>query len=352
MTETARREWIDYGKSLAMSGVFSIPISLALSKGTAIPVAVLINGTIFGTSIHVAKNIQYRIQFRSFLSTLAVQWAFLFSVVVLCFTLSVGSYAVLAGAPLFSAKTWSEVIGLMLQPQLVTAVCLTFAGISVVSGIFQVSRKLGPGVLRSWMFGKYHDPSEEERIFMFLDMKDSTMLAERMGNLAFSRLVRDFMADLTGPVIESRGEVSHYIGDEAVLTWTLKNGLRDGNCLRLFFRMQDALAKRADHYMSAYGFVPGFKAGAHVGLVVACEVGEIKSEIVFHGDVLNTSARIQGLCNELNEPFLISGALAGRVGPTPQLAYSSLGSHTLKGKEEVLEIVAVRNKDGGPPPQG
>jgi adenylate cyclase len=35
------------------------------------------------------------------------------------------------------------------------------------------------------------------------------------------------------------------------------------------------------------------KAGAHVGRVVATEVGTIKSEIVFHGDVVNTTARVQ-----------------------------------------------------------
>lgn len=344
MTESTRREWVDYFKSLLMSAIFATPISLTLAKGVAIPVAALVNGFIFGTSIHLAKNYQYRIRFRSFLATLAVQWAFLFVVVACCFTLSVASYAVLGGESAFDSATWIEVFKMMLKPQLVLAVCFTFAGISVVSGIFQISRKLGPGVLRNWMLGKYHDPAEEERIFMFLDMKDSTTLAERMGNVAFSRLVRDFMSDLTRPVIETRGEVSHYIGDEAVLTWTLKNGLLKGNCLRIFFLMQDALHARADYYKATYGFVPEFKAGAHVGLVVACEVGDIKSEIVFHGDVLNTSARIQGMCNELGHAFLVSGALAGRVGSSAGFELRSLGAHALKGKQDDMEIVAVGPK--------
>jgi adenylate cyclase len=212
----------------------------------------------------------------------------------------------------------------------------------VINGAHQINRKLGPGVAWNWITGKYHTPKEEERIFMFLDLKNSTTLAEKLGNIRFSKLCQDFFHDLTQPVLETKGEVSHYIGDEAVLTWKPKRGLDHANCLRCFELMEQAIANRADYYTKAYGVVPEFKAGVHIGLVVAAEVGEMKSEIVYHGDVLNTTARITGLCAELDSDLLISGDLNALLMLPEQLSAHSFGPMLLKGKEHEVEIVAVR----------
>jgi adenylate cyclase len=208
--------------------------------------------------------------------------------------------------------------------------------------LFALSQKLGPGVLRKWMLGHYHEPREEERIFMFLDMKDSTTLAEELGNLNFSALVRDFFEDLTLPVLQTKAEVSHYIGDEAVLTWTMEAGLANANCVRIFFEFEKSITRRKSYYIENYGLVPGFKAGAHCGKVIATEVGEVKSEIVFHGDVLNTAARIQGLCNQLEEGLLLSEELSRLLKLPPDLRAVGHGKSDLKGKAEEVEIVAIR----------
>ena len=211
----------------------------------------------------------------------------------------------------------------------------------VINTGFQITRKIGPGMFANWVTGRYYTPREEERIFMFLDMKDSTAIAERIGNLKYSALVRDFFRDLTYPVLETKGEVSHFIGDEAVLTWKPANGLDKGNCVQCFFKMRAAISDRAVYYREQYGFVPEFKAGLHVGPVVATEVGEIKSEIVFHGDVLNTAARIQALCNAEGEPLLLSGELADRLATPAGFALRRIGTRTLKGKAHDVEIATV-----------
>jgi len=217
-------------------------------------------------------------------------------------------------------------------------------GILVAFGIasyYGIDRLLGPGNLWRKLTGKYHSPKEEERIFMFLDLRNSTTLAEKLGNVRFSRLCQDFFWDLTNPVIDTKGEISHYIGDEAVLSWLPKNGLPSARCLDCFFRMREQIESRAEHYRSEYGIIPEFKAGAHIGPVVAAEVGEIKSEIVFHGDVLNTTARITGLCSEMRSDLLISGDLLHRLTLPEALSAQSLGMKLLKGKEQEVEVVAV-----------
>jgi adenylate cyclase len=212
---------------------------------------------------------------------------------------------------------------------------------AVVNSYFAIDRKLGPGVLRNWMTGKYYNPKEEERIFMFLDIRDSTALAERLGNVEFSALVRDFFRDLTAPLLETKGQVSHYIGDEAVITWKPKLGLKNSNCVQLFFKMREALAGRSAHYTKRYGLVPDFKAGLHIGPVIATEVGEVKSEIVYHGDVLNTTARIQSLCNEEGCSLLLSAELTRRLPLSDSYKTHPLGARRLKGKANDIDIVSV-----------
>ena len=223
----------------------------------------------------------------------------------------------------------------------ITYFLLFFLWIFLIRVVVGVSHKMGPGVLGSWLLGRYHRPRQEELIFMFLDLRDSTALGERLGDFRFSDMIREFFADLTGPVIESRGRVSHFIGDEVVLYWTLKDGLRGNQFARCFYHFQAVLESRSDHYLRKYGAVPGFKAGAHFGPVVATEVGKIKSEIVFHGDVLNTTARIQTMCGQFDADFLVSGALAARMEAVPWGRVVDLGEATMKGKTHPVPICRV-----------
>ncbi|HEU4860863.1 MAG TPA: adenylate/guanylate cyclase domain-containing protein, partial [Chitinophagaceae bacterium] len=86
----------------------------------------------------------------------------------------------------------------------------------------------------------------------------------------------------------------------------------------------------------------GFKAGFHVGKVTTGEIGDIKKEIIFTGDVLNTTSRIQGLCNAFNVDILISGDLVNKLNAQSQFQMESLGIKELRGKDEKIELFTVR----------
>src|SRR5688572_6403514 len=66
----------------------------------------------------------------------------------------------------------------------------------LISFINQVNKKYGPGVLVPLLFGKYRNPVEEERIFMFMDLKSSTSIAEKLGHLKYSACIRDCFFDI------------------------------------------------------------------------------------------------------------------------------------------------------------
>ncbi len=120
----------------------------------------------------------------------------------------------------------------------------------------------------------------------------------------------------------------------------MKNGLRKGNALRCFYRMRDAIAKREAYYMKMYGYVPTFKVGLHYGSVMVGELGKIKRDIAFSGDVLNTTARIQTCCNENNVDILTSSEFADILYQLPEgIKKETIGKVQLRGKSEEITLV-------------
>ncbi len=206
----------------------------------------------------------------------------------------------------------------------------------------QVSDKYGQGVFLKFMYGKYHSPKEETRIFMFLDIKSSTSIAEVLGSLKYFDLIYDFFYDATDAIIESRGEIYQYVGDEIVISWKLKNGIKNSNCLRCFFSIYDAIRSNSEKYETKYGLVPSFKAGVHYGIVTVGEIGVVKREIIFTGDVLNTTSRIQELCNKYNQKLLVSKDLLDMLEPESSLTADEIGQMNLRGRSAPVVLYSVK----------
>ena len=77
--------------------------------------------------------------------------------------------------------------------------------------------------------------------------------------------------------------------------------------------------------------IPDFTAGTHVGEVTVGEIGALKKKIVFVVDVLNTTTRIQGICNQHKTDLIISDDLRSGLDELDIDAHS-LGEIKLKGK--------------------
>ncbi|MBO2010996.1 adenylate/guanylate cyclase domain-containing protein [Hymenobacter negativus] len=212
------------------------------------------------------------------------------------------------------------------------------------SMLYQLSNKIGRPALLRLFLGRYHHPVAEQRIFLFVDVKGSTSLAEKLGNERYSQLIRDFFFDMGAPIVAHRGEIYQYVGDEVVVTWKWKPGLAQARCVRCFFAMQLAIDLRRDYYLRTYGVVPTFKAGLHGGPVMATQVGAIKTELVFHGDVLNTTARIEAQCNALHSRLLLSASLYEALPHPPEFHFQARGEFPLRGKAGTVALYSVENK--------
>jgi DNA-binding response OmpR family regulator len=192
-------------------------------------------------------------------------------------------------------------------------------------------------------FEEKHKPKEEVRIFMFLDMKSSTTIAEKLGHVKYYNLLNDFFYDVSEPILQSKGEIYQYVGDEIVVSWLLGDGLQNMNCIECFFKIVEAIKNFAEKYENHYGLVPEFKAGLHYGNVTTGEIGVEKRETVYTGDVLNTTSRIQELCNSYNEKLLISKTLLDHLSIHDKYKINKLGEITLRGRKNT-EILFSINK--------
>jgi len=226
-----------------------------------------------------------------------------------------------------------------------TVVKVGVSGCVFVTIIFfrQLDRLLGPGTLMRYLFGRYHRPHREERIFMFLDLKDSTSIAEPLDVDTYYALLNDFFHDIAEPVLATNAQIYQYIGDEVVLTWPMATGLQDANCIRVFSEIDAAIGRRGPHYLARYGLIPEYKAGVYGGEVISAEIGDLKRDLIYNGDVLNTTARIQSECNRFHARLLVSSTLFEQMVLPPGMEAESLGDVMLKGKRHPIGLVRLRN---------
>jgi len=211
-----------------------------------------------------------------------------------------------------------------------------------------VNDLLGPGVLFAFVAGRYYHPRREERILLFIDMRASTAIAERLGEERFLDFLNRFITDLSLAIAEAGGEIHKYVGDEIIATWTLAAGLNEAACVRACFAALDRLAARGPGYERDFGCRADFRAGLHCGSVVVGELGYLKKEIALIGDSMNTAARIQEACRATDCRVLASAALIERIGALPVgVTGRSLGPLPMRGKEQPIALYALETVDGG-----
>ena len=223
---------------------------------------------------------------------------------------------------------------------------VTAVGVSVgFTWWFALDRLLGGGVLVGLLTGRYHHPRREERIFLFADLQRSTGIAERLGELRYHAFLNRVFVDAARPVEAYSGLIYQYVGDQMVVTWSLERGLADWNCLHCAGAIKDALLEARDRYEGEFGAAPRFRFAVHGGPVVAGELGGSRREIVFSGDTLNTTARIEGVAKEAERELVVSEEILRRAPLPDGLTAESLGVHRLPGKQRPLELFALHVAD-------
>lgn len=201
---------------------------------------------------------------------------------------------------------------------------------------------VGGDHLRAIFTGRYREPVLQDRVFVFIDLVDSTAIAQALGALAFTHFKHDFFTDLSDAVLATEGLIVQYVGDEVMLTWETSDARATGGPLDFVRLAHERLAAREGYYLETYGFVPRFRTGVHCGRVVVSEVGDIRRDIVYSGDVVNTAARLLQACRPNGHAILISREAHDLMPVAFRQNFVAREALELRGRSDLLDVYAER----------
>ena len=211
----------------------------------------------------------------------------------------------------------------------------------LISFYLQVETFIGVKTFPQYLRGKYIKPREEERFFMFIDLNNSTKIAEDLGNKEYYSFLNLVFRCMSPAIFKSEAEIYKYIGDEVILTWTVKNGKKNNNAVNVPFEFQKELHKNRQRFKNNFNTIPRFKASLHLGTAIVSQLGDLKKEIAYNGDVINTTARIIDQCKHLNAPFLISEEAILELDNIKDISLKLLPNIKVVGKKEGLNLYGV-----------
>lgn len=206
-----------------------------------------------------------------------------------------------------------------------------------------ISNLVGLRALLNFFTGRYHHPVEENRFVLFVDIAGSTGLAEQLGGIGIHRFLDRTFRLLTVSVVDHRGEVLDYVGDEVIVTWQEHEGATDFRPLRCFLAMRDELSRAESQMLREFGAVPRIRGSLHFGPVIIGEIGDVKRAIVFNGDVMNTAARLEELSRGIEGGFVASKAAMNRFSSAPPFMVSALGHLPIRGRADGVEAFGLQS---------
>jgi len=275
------------------------------------------------------------------------QKTFLYLVIVksIFYTISTTFWLVIVNGVWFAIKgeypVKVEIMSYLTDEVYLINLSSVFIVIIVVVSVVQIDSLHRKGELLNFILGRYNKPREVERIFCFIDLTGSTTIAEKLGHFDFACFLKDYYSDITEALRKTNAQIYQYVGDEIILTWTFKKGLEDNNVIHCFFEMKKIINELKEKYILKYGIYPEFKAGLHCGKVIVTWVGELKKEITYLGDVMNTTARIQEDCKRLAKDFLISEELLNRISELGNIKASFVEETIPRGREESVRLYSL-----------
>lgn len=222
------------------------------------------------------------------------------------------------------------------------AVLYAMAVSALLIGVLRVRDLIGSRTFTNLILGRYHRPRSEERIFLFLDLVGSTTYAEKHGDFAAQELLKDVFETIAEPIRRHRGQIDDYIGDQVIISWPLMQGVERARCIDCVFAIRRTLRDDRARWTRRFGLVPELRAALHGGSVVTAEIGVDRHKIAYFGDVMNATARLEGLCRETKRSVLVSEAVLSRIPVLPDgIEAEALGQYALRGRSGEMAVHAL-----------
>jgi adenylate cyclase len=206
-----------------------------------------------------------------------------------------------------------------------------------------MNRKMGQGMLWDYITGKYYRPKLESQVFLFLRVRNSIECLKKMGHFKYHEFLNQFYYGISESILQNGGVIHEYVEDLVVVRWDVNHSGAMLGGLNTFLSISKGLDKMKTDYHVAYNFTPEIEAAIHQGHVVGTEIGELKTQIVFHGDTLNTTSRILDQCKALGFKLLISSDYKKLVEKYDTSNFEPAGNIELKGKIIPISLYGLSN---------
>lgn len=196
---------------------------------------------------------------------------------------------------------------------------------------------VAPSVVEELLRSEADDPLKPRQLdvtTLIADMEGYTSQVEALPVAEAAQLTRDFLACLTGPVMETRGTLDKYTGDGLVAFWGAPLPISDHADLAL-----DAARDIVDRVRAlsarheAAGHAPlRVRIGIESGPAMAGDFGtSFRSIYTAVGDSVNTASRLEQVARDFPHDVIIG---AGTVERARRHRFILLGERRLRGKEK------------------
>ncbi|GAF01461.1 adenylate/guanylate cyclase domain-containing protein [Saccharicrinis fermentans] len=302
--------------------------------------------SIFGILSWYVRRFVYPVLIRKYhIRRLAILVIFMDAIVFFGFAVMLGFAHYLVDRQLSPMEAFHALGRFLFNPTILFFLIVLSIGSYVNQLLYTLFHQIGFAKLGRVMMGYYQKPREENLIFMFLDLRSSTTFAEKLGHQKYSDFIQDCFRMLSEPLLLTYGRVYQYVGDEVVVTWNANKKDNFKKAVDFFFLYKSELERHREYFEQRYGLMPIFTASINSGRVMAAQVGEIKSELAFHGDVLNTAARIQKQCKKYGEEIIVTKEFAEHMNVDSNgYEVQFIDRTILAGKSNEVELYGVNVK--------
>jgi adenylate cyclase len=207
--------------------------------------------------------------------------------------------------------------------------------------LFQMRSLIGGRTLTNLLLGRYHRARKEDRIFMFLDVQDSTRIAASLGDSRFHDYLATFFFDTDELVANNGGEILSYVGDAMIATWPVRDADQNASVLEALRQITAYVRDNQRDYKAEFGVPIDFRAAIHSGPVIAGEYGGTKRQITYLGDTVNATARLEQLSKSLHAKIISSQLLLGQIRVPQDVSVKHVGEFNLKGIKSPMSVCTV-----------
>lgn len=224
------------------------------------------------------------------------------------------------------------------------AVAFTFFASVIANFIRLLSFKIGRGILINFFLGAYHKPRLVSRSFLFIQINNASLVLKEFPVEDYHNFLNKLYKEISLAVIHHQGHIYEYVDNQIIVYWDKNKADWSQSLFNCFLEIQNIVKINEDSFYKNYAIRPQLVFSAHDGEVVQAEIGELKTEIVFHGDVLNTTARIMEIATQEKKCFVFTQNMKDHLSKNKSI--NSLGTISLRGKQNSISVYSYDNALG------